>query len=178
MESRKEQNKPRTNRKLTPKPPDFTQKTTLAFNPADETFKITRPSFTTSASTSSSETNNPSPSSNLINTLPEIAPHTLFTTTRRSTTPTTTNTNKPTQEEIREGKEETEPLHIRAFRDSSVLEVFVNGGRTAISTRLYAAEENLGVRFWVEEEEDDDDDGEGDGKSELIHADIWDGIGV
>jgi beta-fructofuranosidase len=129
---------------------DFTRKTTLSFNPCTETFKITRPSFpSTSTSTSGLL------SSNLINTAPELAPHTLFTTSDKT----------------------TEPLTIHAFRDSSVLEVFINGGRTAISTRLYAAEENLGIRFFV----DEDDEDHGDDKvlrSELIYAQVWDGIGA
>jgi len=147
--------------------PDFSRKTTLSFNPQTETFRITRPSFP-SASASPSQ---PNDSNNLINTTPELAPHTLFTTlSNTSETP----------------KAETEPLTIHVFRDSSVLEVFVNGGRTAISTRLYAAEENLGIRFFVDEEADGEDaDADADGceggtscASELIHAQVWDGIGA
>jgi beta-fructofuranosidase len=142
---------------------DFTRKTILSFNPRTETFEITRPSFP-STSTSQSEP----PSSNLINTTPELAPHTLFTTK----TPTNNNGFQTT----------SEPLTIHAFRDSSVLEVFVNGGRTAISTRLYAAEENLGMRFFVEEDDDDDGvragDDDAQSNSELLYAKIWDGIGT
>ena len=151
-------------RKLTPKP-DFCRKTTLSFNPQTETFEITRPSFP-----STSETNN---SRLLINTTPELAPHTLF-----------TSLVKPSETSDSQETRSTEPLTIHAFRDSSVLEVFVNGGRTAISTRLYAAEENLGMRFFVDEDAGEAVDG-GDGdqggvlsKSELIYAKVWDGIGA
>jgi beta-fructofuranosidase len=131
---------------------DFTRETTLSFNPCTETFSITRPAFTSTSGPLSS---------NLINTAPELAPHTLFTTSDDNA---------------------SEPLTIHVFRDSSVLEVFVNGGRTAVSTRLYAAEENLGIRFFVAEDEDvGDGDGCDDGissKSELIYAQVWDGIGT
>jgi hypothetical protein len=41
---------------------------------------------------------------------------------------------------------------------------------------LYAAEENLGMRFFVEEDDGDDQDEES--RSGLIHAKIWDGIGA
>lgn len=146
---------------------DFTRKTTLTFSPRTETFKITRPSF---PSTSTSTSTPDPPSSNLISSTPEIAPHTLFT--------TKTPTNDNGIEHI-----ETEPLTVHAFRDSSVLEVFLNGGRTAISTRLYAAEENLGMRFFVEEDDEEnaelrDRDRDEASKSGLIHAKIWDGIGA
>lgn len=72
-------------------------------------------------------------------------------------------------------------MHIRVWRDNSVLEVFVNG-RTAISTRLYAAEETIGIRFFA-----DDDSVFGTsfsassssaGESQLIYATLWDGLGV
>jgi len=57
-----------------------------------------------------------------------------------------------------------------------VLEVFVNE-RTAISTRLYAAEETVGIRFFA-------DDGAATSSvesasaasSQLLGATIWDGI--
>ena len=109
---------------------------------------ITRPSFPSTSTSTSGPL-----SSNLTNTAPELAPHTLFTTSDDNA---------------------SEPLTIHAFRDSSVLEVFVNGGRTAISTRLYAAEENLGMRFFVDEDHEDDEAL----RSELIHAQVWDGIGA
>jgi hypothetical protein len=45
---------------------------------------------------------------------------------------------------------------------------------------LYAAEENLGMRFFVDEEEHNEvEDGDGEvSRSELIYAKIWDGIGA
>jgi len=72
------------------------------------------------------------------------------------------------------GAESAEPLRVRVWRDSSVLEVFVND-RTAISTRLYAAEETIGLRFFA----DDAPAGldmMGAGPSELLYATLWDGI--
>ncbi|CAI7671230.1 unnamed protein product [Penicillium manginii] len=130
---------------------DFQNATTMVFKPQDETFTISRPSF-------------PRPDSALlINSSPEIAPHTLF---------TGTNPNK--------GEEWTESLDIRAWRDNSVLEVFVNG-RTAISTRLYAAEETFGMRFFAE----DDTSNPGVllrtshvGPTELKFANLWQGITI
>jgi hypothetical protein len=50
---------------------------------------------------------------------------------------------------------------------------------------LYAAEENLGIKFFADDDEEDDeevdgtaDDGHGGEvlRSELIHAKIWNGI--
>ncbi|KAJ5304266.1 uncharacterized protein N7443_003926 [Penicillium atrosanguineum] len=98
---------------------DFANSTTMIFEPLRETFTINRPSFPGLGSAL------------LINSSPEVAPHTLFTTR-----------NPDTNEEC------TETLDIRAWRDNSVLEIFVNG-RTAISTRLYAAEETHGMRFFA-----------------------------
>ncbi|THW87745.1 Arabinanase/levansucrase/invertase [Aureobasidium pullulans] len=132
---------------------DFAQATTLSFEPSAETFTIERPSFR------SSNSNAP------INTAPERAPHTLF---------TTANPRKGT------GHEE-EPLHIRVWRDNSVLEVFVNG-RTAISTRLYAAEETIGIRFFANDNSvfgtSFSASSSPAGESQLIYAALWDGIGV
>ncbi|CAG8134991.1 unnamed protein product [Penicillium olsonii] len=125
---------------------DFLSSTTLVFDPRLEAFTITRPSL-------------PRPDTSLlINSSPEVAPHTLFT------------TQNPITEEF-----ETETLDIRAWRDNSVLEVFVNG-RTAISTRLYAAEETFGMRFFAI-----DDDFDADltsSRTRLDAASIWDGIGT
>jgi beta-fructofuranosidase len=119
---------------------DFTQSTTLSFSPTDETFTINRPSFA-------------SPSrANLINTTPEKAPHTLFTTVDTF------------------DQRVEEPLRIRVWRDNSVLEVFVNE-RTAISTRIYAAEQTVGLRFFA-------NDVPAFGRSQLIHGTLWDGIGA
>jgi len=119
---------------------DFTQSTTLTFSPNDETFTIERPSFA-------------SPScEKLINTTPEKAPHTLFTTVDTF------------------NQRVEEPLRIRVWRDNSVLEVFVNG-RTAISTRIYAAENTVGLRLFA-------NDVPAFGRSQLIHGTLWDGIGA
>lgn len=130
---------------------DFSQTTTLWFNPNTETFTITRPSFK-------------SPTVNdgtLINTKPERAPHTLFT----SLDPKT-------------GAEETEVLRIRAWRDNSVLEVFVNE-RTAISTRLYAAEVTVGIRFFADDTSTTYAiESASVPSSQLLCATLWDGIAV
>ncbi|KEQ75173.1 putative beta-Fructufuranosidase [Aureobasidium namibiae CBS 147.97] len=127
---------------------DFTQTTTLTFSPKHETFVIERPSFTSPSST------------NLINTAPECAPHTLFTTVDPS----------------KNNQQVEEPLHIQVWRDNSVLEVFVNG-RTAVSTRIYAAEDTIGIRFFAD---DTPDFGgfDGTGISQLIYGTLWDGIGA
>ncbi|KAF2757584.1 putative beta-Fructufuranosidase [Pseudovirgaria hyperparasitica] len=118
---------------------DETRCTEIAFNPQDEMITLSRP---------------PLPfenSARLINSAPESAPHTLFT----SRSPHT-------------HMESTETLKIRAWRDNSVLEVFVNE-RTAISTRLYGADETYGLSIFADEQS---------GSSELIRLDLWDGIGL
>ncbi|GAB7325454.1 hypothetical protein MBLNU13_g09472t1 [Cladosporium sp. NU13] len=95
----------------------------------------------------------------LVNSEPERAPHTLFITLN----PTT-------------GAEETEPLRIRAWRDNSVLEVFVNE-RTAISTRLYAAEEMVGIRFFADDSSATSSvESASAVSSQLLGATLWDGI--
>jgi beta-fructofuranosidase len=67
-----------------------------------------------------------------INRTPERAPHTLF-----------------TRYDVKEQQEVEESLHIRAFYDTSVLEVFVNS-RTVISTRIYSASDKcFGVNFFA-----------------------------
>lgn len=127
---------------------EFSRTTTLSFDPPAETFTIDRPSF-------------PSTDSHIwVNSKPETAPHTLYTT-----------------QNITSGLEQTEPLRIHAWRDNTVLEVFVNG-RTAISTRLYAAEETFGIRFFVDEAPNTDADSSTFTASALIQAILWDGIGV
>ena len=121
--------------------PDGSSCTTLAFSPDDETFTIQRPC-------------SPGPGSDeLINSKPEVAAHTLFTFQDPNT-----------------GFEEEETLEIRAWRDNSVLEVFVNG-RTAISTRIYGAEASSSLIFFA-------DDADNKKKSKLLSATLWDGIGV
>lgn len=117
--------------------------TTLTFHPLTETLTLTRPCL-------------PFPNSTAhINITPERAPHTLFTSHNPAT-----------------GETATEPLRIRAWRDNSALEVFVNE-RTAISTRLYGAEGGtVGVRFFAEDGSGDDDG------SEVLGATLWDGIRV
>jgi beta-fructofuranosidase len=96
----------------------------------------------------------------LINTSPECAPHTLFTVADPS----------------KDDQHVEEPLHIQVWRDNSVLEVFVNG-RTAISTRLYAAENTVGIRFFAD---DTPEFGgiDATGSSQLIYGTLWDGIGA
>ncbi|CAG8882572.1 unnamed protein product [Penicillium egyptiacum] len=123
--------------------------TLMIFEPQNETFTISRPSLSTSDS------------SLWIRSSPEAAPHTLFTVRNPSS-----------------GEEYTETLDIRAWRDNSVLEVFVNG-RTAISTRLYAAEETFGMRFFAEDEASSTEvlRTSHTGSTELQFANLWDGIG-
>jgi beta-fructofuranosidase len=55
-----------------------------------------------------------------------------------------------------------------------VLEVFVNE-RTAISTRLYAAEENVGIRFFADDSAATEDV---ESASQLFCATLWDGLAV
>lgn len=120
------------------------------FIPPSETFTIARPSFPV-----------PNPSE-LINSSREVAPHTLF----KIRDPAT-------------GAEDLEALHIRAWRDNSALEVFING-RTAISTRLYAAEETFGMRFFADDSSSilDAQNSAGSAVTELLHAVLWDNISV
>lgn len=111
------------------------------FEPPSETFTIERSSLPTLNS------------SKLINNAPEVAPHTLFTTRDPGT-----------------GEEEIEILHVQAWQDNSVLEVFVNS-RTAISTRLYGAKETFGMTFFAT-------DSSGTDITELVDAVLWDDIGI
>jgi beta-fructofuranosidase len=122
----------------------------MTFEPQNETFKISRPSFSRPDS------------SLLIQSSPEMAPHTLFTMINQ-----------------RSGEEYTESLDIRAWRDNSVLEVFVNG-RTVISTRLYAAEETFAIRFFAEDEALNVKSlrASHKGSTELQFANLWDGIAI
>lgn len=131
---------------------DFTRTTTLAFSPEKEMFTIERPSFSSPSFADS------------INSASECAPHTLFTTT-----------------DAQNDRHVEEDLRIQIWRDNSVLEVFVNG-RTAISTRLYAAEETIGIQFFADElpmfaAQSSDHENLG-GKSSLLYATLWDGIGT
>lgn len=123
---------------------DSSQSTTLAFDPVAETFTIDRPAFSMPSSEGSAK---------LINSRPEKAPHTLF-----------------VQRDPVIGADGMETLDIAAWRDNSVLEVFVNG-RTAISTRLYAAEQTLGLQFFA-------DDKVGTDPTTLVLAEVWDNIGL
>ena len=115
--------------------------TTYVFSPQDETITIHRPSLIGPGS------------DELINNKPERAPHTLFTVL-----------------DPESGVEIEETLDIRARRDNSVLEVFVNR-RTAITTRIYGGEEQFGLTFFA----DDADENE---SNELACATLWDGVGV
>ncbi|KAJ5343760.1 glycosyl hydrolase [Penicillium brevicompactum] len=124
---------------------DFGESTTMTFDPRLETFTISRPSLGLPHA------------SLLINSSPESAPHTLFT------------THNPETNELT-----TETLDIRAWRDNSVLEVFVNG-RTAISTRLYAGRDTFGIRFFATS---DIENAGISGHTRLESAMLWDGIGV
>jgi beta-fructofuranosidase len=57
-----------------------------------------------------------------------------------------------------------------------VLEVFVNE-RTAISTRLYAAEETVGIRFFADDNAATVESASAVG-SRLLEATLWDGVGM
>ncbi len=124
-------------------PKDLDKATSLYFEPAKETFSIERSTLGIPHA------------SKLINHATEIAPLTLFTTVDSFT-----------------GQESTEMLEISAWRDNSVLEVFVNG-RTAISTRLYEAQTSSAMNFFATDDELGDAQG-----SELLETTLWDGIGV
>ncbi|KAH8880196.1 putative beta-Fructufuranosidase [Thozetella sp. PMI_491] len=120
---------------------DFSKETAIYFEPNTETFTIERPAFDT-------------PDSALhINSAPETAAHTLFTTVDHAS-----------------GETETESLEIRVWRDNSVFEVFVNE-RTAITTRIYAGDETVGLRFFADEEHEGDQSLEA--PTRLDHAVIW-----
>ena len=131
-------------------PTDFSRATTLMFEPQSETFTIDRPSLPTQKSLK------------LMNSAPEVAPHTLFTTRDQTT-----------------GEEDTEVLHIQAWQDNSVLEVFVNS-RTAISTRLYAAQETFGMTFFATDSSSigSSSNPGGADTTELLTAVLWDDIGI
>lgn len=101
---------------------DFSQATTSAVAPKKETFTIERPSFALPDARSS------------VNNDAEKGPHTIFNMRDPST-----------------GAEHRESLRIRAWRDKSVLEVLVNE-QSAISTRLYAAEDTAGIRFFADDD--------------------------
>ncbi|KAE8132033.1 glycosyl hydrolase [Aspergillus pseudotamarii] len=126
---------------------DSERATIMLFEPQLETFTVLRPSFS-------------GRDASLINSSPEVAPHTLFTVSDPSS-----------------GEECTETLDIHAWRDNSVLEIFVNG-RTAISTRLYAAEETIGVRFFAHDRASTTHGlrTSHTGSTELQFAKVWDGI--
>ncbi len=120
---------------------DLSRATTLIFAPPCETFTIERPSLPTLNS------------SELINNEPEVAPHTLFIIRDSGTR-----------------EEEIEVLHIQAWQDNSVLEVFVNS-RTAMTTRLYGAQQTFGMTFFAT-------DSSGTDTTELVDAVLWDDIGI
>ncbi|CAG8243557.1 unnamed protein product [Penicillium salamii] len=83
----------------------------------------------------------------------ETAPHTLFT--------------------LESETEETEEnLKVHAFFDSSVLEVFVNE-RTVISTRIYHPSDSCFEPVFFAESTSPNLE-----PAVLLHADIWDGLGV
>ena len=97
-----------------------------------------------------------------MNSAPEVAPHTLFTTRDPAS-----------------GEEDIEVLHIQAWQDNSVLEVFVNS-RTAISTRLYAAKETFGMNFFATDSSPIGNslNANGADTTELLDAVLWDDIGI
>jgi beta-fructofuranosidase len=69
-----------------------------------------------------------------------------------------------------------ESLHIHAFFDKSVLEVFVNG-RTVISTRIYhPSEQCFGIRFFAEEAGCAHIETGNEAPASLIRAEVWDGL--
>ena len=57
---------------------------------------------------------------------------------------------------------EDEPLKLHLFLDKSVLELFVNGGRIAVTRLLNAPTDDLGVELVVR-----------DGQATMISLDIW-----
>lgn len=99
---------------------------------------------------------------------PEVCPHTLF----------TYKTKSGGNDGIDEESEE--PLHIHAFYDTSVLEVFVNE-RTVLSTRIYYATAFgdststgcHGMYFFAEESDVENNEF---GTTGLLGAMVWDGL--
>ncbi|KAJ5675925.1 Glycoside hydrolase family 32 [Penicillium macrosclerotiorum] len=84
----------------------------------------------------------------------ESAPHTLFTLVNE------------------QGEEVEETLHVHAFFDKSVLEVFVNG-RTVITTRIYSpSDQCFGIRFIAEANENS----LAEQPARLVRANVWDGL--
>ena len=120
----------------------------MTFEPQNETFRISRPPFSRPDS------------SLLIKSSPKAATHALFTVINSSS-----------------GEECTETLDIRAGWNTFVLEVFVDSG-TVISTRLYAAEETFGMRFFTEDEASSTEvlRTSHTSSTELQSANLWDGI--
>lgn len=73
------------------------------------------------------------------------------------------------------GEEIEETLRVRAFFDSSVLEVFVND-RTVISTRIYhPAGQCFGPLFFAESDPGAEDEKPA---AVLVRATIWDSLGI
>ncbi|KAK3066906.1 hypothetical protein LTS18_001417, partial [Coniosporium uncinatum] len=129
--------------------PDFGKAATLLWTPDIETFTVERPDFVYAGEGGEG-------GGGRVNSRAERAPHTLFS----STDPVT-------------GEARTETLSMRVWRDSSVLEVFVNE-RTVVSTRIYAEDgRTFGIRFFA-------DDGVSGGAvedgdcTELLGATVWD----
>ncbi|KAL9624878.1 MAG: hypothetical protein Q9160_000925 [Pyrenula sp. 1 TL-2023] len=139
---------------------DGSSQTSITFSPPTETLTIDR-----SASTDADDR---------INTSAESAPHTLFNFQDASTS---SSDPSPRQE----------TLHLRAFFDESVLEVFAND-RTVISTRVYPSQKRCyGIHFFSDDEDEDamqEEEGngtgggaeEGKGLSRLVQARAWDGL--
>jgi hypothetical protein len=71
----------------------------------------------------------------------------------------------------------SEPLHIHAYFDASVLEVFVNS-RTVISTRIYTphGQACAGLKFFASATECQLEPSAS--AAVLLRADVWDGLGV
>ncbi|KAL1863345.1 hypothetical protein Plec18167_008206 [Paecilomyces lecythidis] len=131
-------------------------KTLLFWNPASESFIIERPDVW------NDQTDTP------VKHAPEVCPHTLF----------TYKTKSGGNDGIDEESEE--PLHIHAFYDTSVLEVFVNE-RTVLSTRIYyptafgdsTSTGCHGMYFFAEESGVENNEF---GTTGLLGAMVWDGL--
>ena len=136
--------------------------TNIIFHPNTETLSIERPSSSIQC------LNKP-------DTRPEQAPFTLFEFADQIALPIPAPSGIETETSI--SPRRREQLHIRAWWDESVLEVFAND-RCVISTRIYPATSRCrGVRFWAEDgEEGPDGDGGGRTRSRLVRATVWDGL--
>ncbi|KAJ9230276.1 CAZyme family GH32 [Paecilomyces variotii] len=143
-------------------------KTLLVWDQNSETFMIERPNIWRKQSDTP------------VNHAPEVSPHTLFTYISHT----------KSGDGCGVDEEREEPLHIHAFYDSSVLEVFINE-RTVLSTRIYyPADTNgafdigcHGIYFFAEgsnftDAREPSSIANESSTTALLGATVWDGLGA